>query len=195
MSPPHRAAQPVFRVEMSRAALLVIDMINTFEFESGDRLARAALPAARRIAALRRRWHRADAPVIFVNDNFMRWQGDFADLVEVCSADGMPGSEIARMLRPQDGEHFILKPKHSAFMSTPLEVLLAKLQVQSLVLTGVAADSCILATALDAHMRELSVRIPRDCVAALTPARKDRALAVLRDSCLADLRASRAQMP
>lgn len=180
---------------MTRSALLIIDMINTFEFEGGEALARAAMPAARRIATLRRRWHAAGAPVIYVNDNFMQWQADFRELVAVCMHDGMPGAAIAQHLQPEPDDYFVLKPRHSAFMASPLEALLAELKVDGLVLTGIAADSCILATALDAHMRELKVRIPHDCVAAITPTRKDRALAVLRDSCMADLRASRAQVP
>lgn len=180
---------------MAHPALLVIDMINTFDFEGGRALSRPAAEAARRIATLRRRWHAAAAPVVYVNDNFMRWQADFRELVAVCMHDGMPGAGIARQLQPGPDDYFVLKPKHSAFLSTPLDVLLAKLEVRDLVLTGVAADSCILATAIDAHMREFGIRVPRDCVAAITPARKDRALAVLRDACDADLRASRVVRP
>lgn len=180
---------------MSHPALLIIDMINTFDFKGGDRLARAAGPAARRIATLRRRWHQAGAPVVYVNDNFMRWQADFRELVAVCAHDGMPGAEIARLLQPGPDDYFVLKPKHSAFMSTPLEVLLAKLEARELVLTGIAADSCILATAYDAHMREFALRAPRDCTAAITEARRDRALAVLGDTCHADLRSSRSLRP
>lgn len=180
---------------MTRPALLIIDMINTFEFKGAASLLRAAGPAARRIATLRKRWHAAGAPVIYVNDNFMRWQADFRELVAVCMHDGMPGAEIARLLQPGPDDYFVLKPKHSAFMSTPLDVLLAKLGTRELVLTGVAADSCIVATAQDAHMRELRVRVPRDCVAAISDARTERALALLRDGWEADVRASRGLRP
>lgn len=176
---------------MSQPALLIIDMINTFDFDGGAPLARATETTARRVASLRRRWHEAGAPVVYVNDNFMRWQADFRELVAVCAHDGMPGAAIARMLEPGPDDYFVLKPKHSAFLSTPLDVLLAKLEVRELVLTGVAADSCILATAQDAHMREFKVRVPRDCVAAISDARKERALAVLRDGWQVDVRASR----
>lgn len=180
---------------MSQSALLIIDMINTFEFEGGASLARGAEDAARRIAGLRRRWQEAGAPVIFVNDNFMRWQADFRELVAVCAHDGMRGATIARRLQPGPEDYFVLKPKHSAFLSTPLDVLLAKLEVKELVLTGVAADSCILATSQDAHMREFQVRVPRDCVAAISEARKERALAVMRDGWHVDVRSSRAVRP
>ena len=74
-------------------------------------------------------------------------------------------------------------------------MLLAKLGARELVLTGVATDSCILATAVDAHMREFTLRVPRDCVAALTPAHTERALTLLRDACAADVRSSRTLRP
>ena len=180
---------------MTRPALLIVDMINTFDFEGGKALARAAGPAARRIATLRRRWHAAGAPVVYVNDNFMQWRADFRELVAVCAHDDMPGAEIARLLQPGPDDYFVLKPKHSGFMATPLDVLLAKLGTRELVLTGIAADSCILSTAQDAHMRELAIRVPRDCVAAISEPRRERALAVLRDACKADLRASRTLRP
>lgn len=180
---------------MSHSALLIIDMINTFDFKDGPKLARAAGVAARRIATLRRRWHAAGAPVVYVNDNFMEWRADFREIVAVCAHDAMPGAEITRLLQPGPLDYFILKPKHSGFLSTPLDVLLAKLQVSGLVLTGIAADSCILATAQDAHMREFPLRVPRDCVAAITEVRRDRALAVLRDTCGADLRSARTLRP
>lgn len=85
---------------MPHPALLIIDMINTFEFEGGASLLRPAETAARRIAGLRRHWHAAGAPVVYVNDNFMRWQADFRELVAVCSHEGMPGARIARLLQP-----------------------------------------------------------------------------------------------
>src|SRR5690606_39132713 len=110
-APPFPAPKP-----MSQPALLIIDMINTFDFEGGASLVRAAEFAARRIASLRRRWHQAGAPVVYVNDNFMRWQADFRELVAVCAHDDMRGAAIARLLQPGPDDYFVLKPKHSAFL-------------------------------------------------------------------------------
>ena len=86
---------------MSRipAALLVIDMINRFDFDGGKALARAAEPASKRIAWLRGRFHAAGWPVVMVNDNFMDWKADFREICAVCSQDGMQGAEIARRSR------------------------------------------------------------------------------------------------
>ena len=121
----------------------------------------------------------------------MHWQGGFADLVDACQRHGAPGAGLARILAPAPHHYHVLKPKHSGFMHTALEVLLAQLGVDALVVTGLATDSCVLATALDAHMRDYILWVPSDCAAAITPARHARALALLRSNTPAVTAASR----
>jgi len=177
---------------MSRpiSALLIVDMINLFDFEGGARLAKDAARIAPRIARLKARFSRAGAPIIYVNDNFMDWRADFKDLIAICSHPESPGAEIARLLAPGPDDYYILKPKHSAFLATPLSLLLAKCGVRRVVLTGLAADACILITAQEANMREYQVSVPADCVAAQTAERRTRALAVIKTSFSADVRVS-----
>jgi nicotinamidase-related amidase len=164
------------------AALLIIDMINPFDFAGANTLMAPALRAARNIRALRDRFDRIGAPVIYVNDNFMHWQGEFRDLIASCLAPGAPGAAIADLLQPGPTHYHVLKPKHSGFHDTPLEILLEKLQIKRVVLTGIATDACVLASAQDAHMREFALWIPSDCTAAQTPQRKRRALALMQES-------------
>ncbi|AKC85565.1 cysteine hydrolase family protein [Pseudoxanthomonas suwonensis] len=175
-----------------RQALLIVDMINPFDFAGGAALLRAARPAARRIAALQRRFRDNRGLVVYVNDNFVDWKGGFADIVACCGRDGMPGADIVALLAPGPEDRFVLKPRHSGFLDSPLELLLRQLRVRRLVVCGIAADSCILVTAHDAHMRGFEVQVPRDCVAAQTAARRDRALALMRDAFDVDIRTSRA---
>lgn len=179
----------------NRSALLIVDMINPFDFEGAPRLLRAALPAAKRIARLKTRLKAHNVPTIYINDNFMQWQSDFRELVAVCSRDDAPGAEIARLIAPEHDDFFILKPKHSAFFATPLRLLLEKLETRRLVLTGIATDSCILATAADAHMNEYELIVPRDCVAAESAARDRQAVAVMQASMRADIRVSSSVKP
>jgi len=135
-------------------ALLLVDMINLFDFPDGAAMATAARRITPALVRLRARFDRAGAPVIHVNDNFAQWRGEFRDLVASCvEAGGIP-AEIATRLAPQPQHYHVLKPKHSAFASSALPVLLAKLGVRRLVITGIAADSCVLATAQDANMAE-----------------------------------------
>ncbi|MDI9240713.1 isochorismatase family cysteine hydrolase [Lysobacter sp. LF1] len=172
-------------------ALLIVDMMNLFEFEDAASLAFAAVRCASVIERLRTRFDRAGAPVVYINDNFAHWQGEFRDLVAQCISTQGPPAEIARKLAPRSSDFHILKPKHSAFLATPLTVLLAKLRTQRLVITGIAADSCILATAQDAHMREFGLWVPGDAVAAQTSERKARALALMAQTLGADVRGER----
>lgn len=164
-----------------RTALLVVDMINPLDFEGADALRPHAVDAARHIAALARRARAAGVPVIYVNDNFMHWQADFREIVAEVR-EGTDGRELAELLAPEPGDYFVLKPKHSGFLATPLEILLEKLEVGNVLVSGVATDGCILATATDAHMREYGVHVPGDCVAAITAERSRRALELMHEA-------------
>jgi nicotinamidase-related amidase len=148
-----------------RVALLLIDVINPFDFPQADDLLRHALPAARRIAALREKARAAGVPVVYVNDNFGKWRSDFRQVVDACEAEGAKGREIARLLRPGKDDYFVLKPMHSGFFGSTLELLLRKLEARELVLTGFAGNICVLFTASDAHMREFELFVPEDCCA------------------------------
>ena len=152
----------------SRLALLVIDMINAFDFDGGEALLPRALAAAKAIAALKRRARSAGVPVVYVNDNFGRWRSDFRSILGHVLEDGCRGKPIAELLRPEPDDYFVLKPKHSGFQFTTLDVLLAHLGAQTLILTGVAGNFCVLFTAHDAYMRDYRLVVPRDCIASQT---------------------------
>jgi nicotinamidase-related amidase len=162
--------------ESSPVALLLIDVINDMDFEGSEALVRQAIPMAKRIAELKRRARDASIPVIYINDNFGRWQSDFRKLVEHCLNDGVPGEAIARILQPEEDDYFILKPKHSAFFETTLDTLLAYLGAKTLIMTGVAGNICILFSANDAYLRDYNIVVPGDCVVSNTVEENDHAL-------------------
>jgi nicotinamidase-related amidase len=146
-------------------ALLLIDVINDFEFPRGDELFAQALAMAPKIAALKKRAAAAGIPAIYVNDNFGRWQSRFEQIVRHCLGD-VRGRPFVEQLIPGPCDYFVLKPKHSGFYQTPLELLLKHLGAERLILTGVSTNSCVLFTANDAYMRDMELIVPRDCVAA-----------------------------
>jgi nicotinamidase-related amidase len=150
------------------AALLLIDVINPFDFPEAEQLLAAARPAAERIARLADRAREAGVPVVYVNDNFGRWRSDFRQVVEACEAEGAKGRDIARLLRPHEQDYFVLKPKHTGFYASALELLLRKLRTRQVVLTGFAGNICVLFTANDAYMRDLQLFVPGDCCASNT---------------------------
>lgn len=176
--------------DKSAAALLLIDVINDLEFPEGDQLFAHFKPAATRILELKRRAKQAGIPVIYVNDNFGRWRSDFHAQVEHCLNDAVRGKPIAELLQPESDDYFVLKPKHSGFFSTTLDILLDYLEVQVVIMTGVAGNNCVLFTANDAYMRDFEVVVPSDCVASNTEEENRAALHQIEKILKADIRPS-----
>jgi nicotinamidase-related amidase len=174
----------------SPVALLLVDVINDFEFPGGAELVRHALPAAKRIAALKKRCHRAGIPTIYVNDNFGKWRSDFKKLVSHCLNDDVRGRKVVELLKPERDDYFVLKPKHSGFYSTTLDLLLEYLGAQTLILTGFTGDICILFTANDAFIRDYRLVIPADCVVSQSRSENKKALDYLKRVVEADTRPS-----
>jgi nicotinamidase-related amidase len=166
--------------ENAPVALLLIDVINDLEFDGAESLLEYALPMAHRIAALKRRARQAGIPAIYVNDNFGRWKSDFRQVVQHCLEDGVRGEEIARILQPEEDDYFVLKPKHSAFYETTLDVLLRYLGARTLILTGIAGNICVLFSANDAYIRDYGLIVPADCVASNCEAENTHALEQMR---------------
>ena len=123
---------------------------------------------AERIASLKERCLAAGVPVVYVNDNFGRWRSDFGAQVEHCLHDGVRGQALAERLKPAADDYFILKPKHSGFYSTSLDLLLDYLGASKLILTGIAGNICVLFTANDAYQRDFHLLVPADCMASNT---------------------------
>jgi nicotinamidase-related amidase len=176
--------------EQSSVALLIIDVISDFDFENGDALLKNTLPVAETLAEFKRKAKLAKIPVVYVNDNFGKWQSDFKKLLTHCMADSAKGCKIAGLMKPDDDDYFVLKPKHSGFYSTTLDLLLEYLQVKTLILTGVTTDICILFTANDAYMRDFDIIVPRDCVASVDPDENEHALEYIERVLKADVRPS-----
>lgn len=180
------------RRSSTKSGLLIIDMINEFEFDDATGLIATIEETARHIAGLKRRMKQARLPVVYVNDNFGRWQSDFRKLVGRCLETHCRGKHVARILLPEDDDYFVLKPKHSAFYATPLELLLHDLQVGRVIVTGIAGDNCVLFTAADAYMRNFDVAVPADCTVSLDANRNRSALEHMRITLKADVRPSMA---
>ena len=162
--------------DKSSVALILIDVINALDFDRGEQLLEYALPMARNIAALKRRAKEAGIPVVYSNDNFGRWQSDLNQVLDHVLHDGVPGRPLAEILHPEKDDYFVLKPKHSGFFSTQLDILLDYLGARTLILTGVQANICVLFTANDAYMRDYTLVVPSDCVASSDPPEAEHAL-------------------
>lgn len=163
----------------SPTVLLLVDFINPLRFEGAEDIAQPALQAARMTTELKRQLTAQGATSIYANDNYGQWRSDFRQLTDHCRAvAGVPG-EMARLLHPASADLAVLKPRHSAFYATPLEVLLQQMHTRRLVITGLAADICVQMTAMDARLRGYEVWVPSDCTASEQPQWHQEALSYL----------------
>lgn len=167
---------------MKKTALLIIDVINTLDFAEGKKLLKHALPVAQNIKTLKNRLRKKGVPVIYVNDNFGDWHSDWKKVFAKCSDEKAIGCELASLLKPNEDDFFVLKPKHSGFFGTTLELLLRNLGIETVILTGLAGNICVLFTAHDAHMRGFKIIVPRDCIASNSKKENDAALELMNKS-------------
>jgi nicotinamidase-related amidase len=176
--------------DYSPIVLLIVDAINDLEYEGGEELLTHAKPMVEAIKTLKRSATEVGIRAVYVNDNFGKWRSDFKSLVQHCLQDGIRGKPLVELLEPVEEDYFVLKPKHSGFFSTTLEVLLKHLGAKVLILTGMAGNSCILFTAADAYMRDYEIIVPSDCVASSNPEDNRQALEIMRKVLKADTRPS-----
>jgi nicotinamidase-related amidase len=176
--------------DKSPVVLLLIDVINALDFPEAEQLLPDALAAARQLAALKRRCAQVGIPSVYVNDNFGRWRSDFRAYVDHCLSNDVLGRPLVELLQPNENDYFVLKPKHSGFYSTSLELLLEHLAAQAVILTGIAGNICVLFTANDAYLRDYQLIVPSDCVASNTRQENEHALSQMRDILKADTRPS-----
>jgi nicotinamidase-related amidase len=153
---------------LEKKALLIVDVINPFDFENGEKLLKQTVPVAKNIAQLKKRAKQMNIPIIYVNDNFKNWQSDFPELISSCLKAESLGKQVVELLKPEKGDYHILKPSYSGFYSTPLHLLLEHLEVNSLIITGIAGNMCVQFTANDAFMLTYKLQIPADCIASQT---------------------------
>lgn len=191
VTPPQRPALTIGAgdntLPRSHSVLLLVDFINPLQFTGADSIAPAALQAARCTARLKQVLSQRGVPAVYANDNYGTWRSQFSDVLNYCK--GLPGEagEIARLLAPAECDLSLLKPRHSGFYATPLELLLTQMHAHELIVVGLSADMCVQLTAMDAYLRGYSVWAPADCTAAETAERKREALAYIERVFKADI--------
>jgi nicotinamidase-related amidase len=174
---------------VSRTALIVIDMINGYDFPDAEKVVPSAEQAVPNIERLIESAPGDDMPVIYVNDNFGHWRSNRDELVEEALNGNQPN--LVEPIRPGDESLFVVKARHSIFYQTPLEYLLNQEDVGSVILTGQVTEQCILYSALDAYIRHFDVRVPPDAVAHIHEDLAEAALTMMERNMSADLTPAR----
>jgi nicotinamidase-related amidase len=149
---------------MPDTALVVVDMLNTYEHEDAEKLTHSVRQVLPNIADLIERATDDDhVEVVYVNDLYGHWNAGRAELL----ARVMEGSyrELIEPIAPAEEALFVVKARHSIFYETPLEYMLRQQGIEKLVLVGQVTEQCILYSALDAYIRHMEVVVARDAVA------------------------------
>jgi nicotinamidase-related amidase len=163
---------------MADTALVVVDMLNTYEHEDAETLTQSVREVLPNIVELVERATDADdVEVVYVNDLYGHWNAGRAELVERV----MEGSyrELVEPIAPAEDALFVVKARHSIFYETPLEYMLRQQGIEKLVLVGQVTEQCILYSALDAYIRHMEVVVPRDAVAHIDEDLADTALRMM----------------
>ena len=174
---------------MSRTALIVIDMLNSYEHADAERLTESVEQALPGMERLIRRATDEDVLTIYVNDNFGAWTSDRDELLRTALEGRF--RRLVEPIAPSDDALFVVKARHSIFYQTPLEYLLGQEDVDRVVLIGQVTEQCVLYSALDAYIRHLDIAVPRDAVAHIHQHLADAALELMElnmdaDVCTAD---------
>ena len=166
--------------KIGKRALLIIDMLNDFILPGSP----LEIPAARNIIAsiksVLNKARRKGIPIIYLCDQHQADDPEF-QVWPPHAVKGTEGAEVVSELKPQPGDHIIVKTSYSGFFETKLESLLRRLGVDELILTGVVTNICILYTGAEAYMRGYRVSVSEEQVAALDEENHRFALRQLRE--------------
>jgi nicotinamidase-related amidase len=148
-----------------RTALLVVDMLNPYDHDDADVLARsvrAIVPALGRLLGEARE---LGVSTVYVNDNYGHWNAGRPEILAQALDGRHP--DLVEPVAPGADVPFITKARHSAFYETPLEYMLRRSGVERVILAGQVTEQCILYSALDAYVRHMSIAVSRGTVAAI----------------------------
>lgn len=141
-------------------------MFDDFEHDEDGRLLESFRARGATMAQAIEQAREAGVPVIYVNDDRDRWDGDAPELARQAAEDG-PGGDIVRELLPRPGDHVLLKHRYSAFDHTALELLLEACSTERLLVLGATTEGCVVQTALDAREHGLKATILADACATI----------------------------
>jgi nicotinamidase-related amidase len=141
-----------------RDVLVVVDVVNTFTHDDGGALLRSFRSRLGEIENALTDARTSGTPVVFVNDTLGRWDGDAPGLVQWAIETGK-GPDVVSALAPTPRDNFLFKARYSAFDHTSLDLLLAELECERILLCGAATEGCVVQSGIHAREHGLKVTI------------------------------------
>jgi nicotinamidase-related amidase len=167
------------------SALIVIDMLNSYEHDDAEPLTKSVETIIEPVSELIARGRDEGAEIIYVNDNYGDWNSSSEELAQRALDGARP--DLVKPILPPEGVDFVIKARHTIFYMTPLEYLLGQKEIDHLILVGQVTEQCILYSALDAFVRHFQVTVPRDGVACIHENLADSALEMMERNMDAEL--------
>jgi ureidoacrylate peracid hydrolase len=163
------------------SALLILDMQNAFIHPDGS-LSKMGLDTSRTsiviepIKQLRNKFKEQNRPVIYTQHTHRLDRTDVGLIAKVFPPiinlghcfEGTWDGEIIEQLKPDGEDYVIKKSRFSAFYNTQLEEVLRGLNIDTLVVVGIATNICVESTVRDAFYRDFNVFVPRETTASYT---------------------------
>ena len=159
-------------------ALVVIDMENAFIDPTSPLCIKNALATVPVCGKVIEKARERKIPVFFVN-RIYRKNGSDVEFTRYQSwQDGdrylAPGStgplsiDVPEEFKPKAGDYTIIKPRFSAFFQTELDLILRRLGVRTVILTGTTTPNCIRTSCYDGLSLDYNILIIEDCCSSNT---------------------------
>jgi len=142
---------------------------------------RAILPNLQRLLEESRK---KGFPIIFACDSFLKDDFIFKSRVKVHSIRGTKGAEVIDDLKLEPIDFILPKRRFSAFFKTDLDQTLRMLGVDTIIVTGMTTEVCVLMTVLDGLSHDFSTILLEDCSASRSKEIHQGCLSLYRDSTL-----------
>lgn len=163
---------------MNKQALIIIDMENGFINPESAQCIKMAAQTVDRCAAAASEARKRGIPVIFVNriyrksgvdvehTRYRAWYDGGRAMSEDCEKVIDSNNPIG--LSPEEKDIVIIKPRFSAFFMTELDLILRRLGIDTVILTGTTTPNCIRTTCYDAISLDYNVIVIDDCCSSQT---------------------------
>lgn len=150
-------------------ALLIIDMVkDNFNEDKKIPITPLAKELIGPIDRLTQTFREKGWPVVFSTDAFSKEDFIFKGKMKPHSLAGTTGAEVIDELVRTDGDHWVPKPRFSAFFRTGLEKWLKERGVTLCAVSGITTNFCVLTTALDAVCSDFKAVILENCTTAVS---------------------------
>jgi nicotinamidase/pyrazinamidase len=149
-----------------KPAIIVVDMLKDNLRDSPRnpyfQIGKAIIPNLQRLL-----WEgrKKGFPIIFACDSFLKDDFIFKGRMKVHSLRGTKGAEVVDDLKTEPTDIILPKRRFSAFFKTDLDQTLRTLGVDTIIVTGITTEVCVLMTVMDGLSHDFSVILLEDCTA------------------------------